>query len=109
MTTPLVGTRQNYQPAFLAFLADPDQATCTLRTRLAVRPLSTMSALLDLIRRHHRILAEVLLDPASIRVTFWRSSTRLPGFLVESLARSRWVAAASWKHQQPKNFDGPGR
>lgn len=85
MTTQLSRHSQNYRPAFLAFLAHSDEATLHAAYELGRAALADNVSLLDLIRTHHAVLAEVLLtgnDPHDLPAILDAAA----GFLVEAMA-----------------------
>jgi len=85
VTTPLSRHSRNYTPAFLAFLAHPDEATLHAAYELGRAALADDVSLLDLIRTHHAVLADVLLagiDPQDLPTVLNAAA----GFLVEAMA-----------------------
>jgi len=85
VTTPLGRYRQNYEPAFLALPAHPDEPTLHAAYELVRAAFADDVGLLDLIRTHRTVLAEVLLagvDPPGLPAILDAAA----GFLVESSA-----------------------
>jgi hypothetical protein len=109
VTTPLGRYRKNYQPPFLAFLAHPNEATLHAAYELGRAALADDLSLLDLVRTHHTVLAEVLLagvDPPGLPAILDAAA----GFLVESLAPFEMVRRSFLEHtSHEKTSDGPAR
>ena len=96
-------------PAFLAFLAHPDEPTLHAAYELGRAALADDVSLLDLVRTHHTVLAEVLLagvDPPGLPAILDAAA----GFLVESLAPFEMVRRSFLEHtSNEKTSDGPAR
>lgn len=109
MTTQLGRHRRNYTPAFLAFLAHPDEATLHAAYELGRAALADDVTLLDLVRTHHTVLAEVLLggvEPADLPATLDAAA----GFLVEALAPFEMVRRSFLENTSKERLpDGPAR
>lgn len=84
MDTPLSRLTQNYTPAFLAFLNNPDEQRLHRAYELGRTALADGVTLLDLIRTHHAVFGEVVitLDPGTQAPTVDAAAS----FLIEALA-----------------------
>jgi hypothetical protein len=75
---------RNYQPAFLAFLGQPDEAHLHAAYELGREALVGGVSLLDLVRAHHAALGELLLDRAADRAAGLLDGAA--SFLIEAMA-----------------------
>jgi hypothetical protein len=84
MSTPLGRLTQNYTPAFLAFLNNPDEPRLHRAYELGRTALADGVSLLDLIRTHHTAFGQVVttIDTDTRAGTVDAAAT----FLIEALA-----------------------
>jgi hypothetical protein len=84
MSTALGRLTQNYTPAFLAFLNNPDEERLHRAYELGRTALSDGVTLLDLVRTHHAVFGQLVttLDPAAQA----HAVDIAASFLIEALA-----------------------
>jgi len=84
MSNPLSRLTQNYTPAFLAFLNNPDEQRLHRAYELGRTALADGVSLLDLIRTHHQAFGQVVttLDAGTHAETVDAAAS----FLIEALA-----------------------
>lgn len=84
MSTPLDRLTQNYTPAFLAFLNNPDEQRLHRAYELGRTALADGIGLLDLVRTHHAAFAQMA--PTLNAEAQARAHNDAAAFLTEALA-----------------------